>query len=185
MPPWTRAVCHAWRAILDRLALGAPESVVGTLDWATRWETLRAYADDLGRSWDSCAPQLFELDVRFGDLGPQGLWEQLDADGALDHRLVQLPEVERAMHEPPAGTRAHPRGRHVLELSRDAHASRDFLTYWNCIIDYKNRRVLDLDDPWNTTPAWRAAKTAEELETPLGSRMRRRPSLSLGEEIPF
>ncbi len=36
MPPWAGEVCRQWRAMLDRLERGAPQTVATTLDWAIK-----------------------------------------------------------------------------------------------------------------------------------------------------
>ncbi|MCC6765591.1 MAG: proteasome accessory factor PafA2 family protein [Deltaproteobacteria bacterium] len=54
MPPWTEAVCRAWRNVLDRLAHG-PDAVATRLDWAVKLALFRAHARRRGVAWETLA----------------------------------------------------------------------------------------------------------------------------------
>lgn len=53
MPPWAPEVCRHWRAILDRLATGAPASVATTLDWAMKYALFSDRLARRGQSFES------------------------------------------------------------------------------------------------------------------------------------
>jgi hypothetical protein len=53
MPPWAAEVCRHWRAILDRLATGAPASVATTLDWAMKYTLFSGRLARRGQSFES------------------------------------------------------------------------------------------------------------------------------------
>jgi hypothetical protein len=53
MPPWAPEVCSQWRAMLDRLATGPPESVAAELDWAVKYLVFREHARQRGFAWET------------------------------------------------------------------------------------------------------------------------------------
>lgn len=104
--------------------------------------------------------ELFEIDVRFGQLGPGGIFNSLDREGVLDHRIEGVGDPEAAAGEPPTDTRAKVRGQAVRELSR---AAGTYICDWQAVFDLKRRRVLDLMHPLETGERWMAAENAREL----------------------
>jgi proteasome accessory factor A len=52
MPPWSDRVCREWRAMLDRLAHGAPVAVATELDWAIKYCLYRDQAARRGVPWE-------------------------------------------------------------------------------------------------------------------------------------
>lgn len=93
MPPWAPQVCQHWRAILDRLEQGAPDSVAFLLDWAIKYSLFTDRAARRGLSWDevqrgsgpgrldALRQELFQIDIRFGQLGERGIFAGLDRAG--------------------------------------------------------------------------------------------------------
>ena len=55
MPRWAEAVCQKWQEVLDRLELGAPESMQRTLDWAMKLLLYKHHARRCGFEWDKIA----------------------------------------------------------------------------------------------------------------------------------
>ena len=51
LPEWAPEVCRHWRAMLDRLSAGAPESVATTLDWAIKWALYSEQVRKAGMDW--------------------------------------------------------------------------------------------------------------------------------------
>ncbi len=88
--------------------------------------------------------RMFEIDMRFGELGAAGLFEAMDKAGVLDHRMVGEDEVERAMTQPPPHGRAKIRGQVVQKLAGNDEARCD----WQQIVDHTNGRALSLSDPF-------------------------------------
>ncbi len=100
--------------VLDRWeqTLGALETDVdsldGVLDWVTKHRLVAAYAtrDDLG--WSDA--KLALVDLQYHDGRPErSLYEKLVSAGKIE-RLLDEADVQRAMTEPPATTRAYFRG---------------------------------------------------------------------------
>lgn len=115
---------------------------------AQRWETLPAFLALQG--------ELFELDTRFGQLGPRGVFAALDAARVLRHRLVAEDDVARGVRAPPATTRAHVRGTQVGLLHGKAGYSCD----WSAVWEPSGRRMIDLGNPLTTEGRWVRAPRA-------------------------
>jgi hypothetical protein len=103
---------------------------------------------------DSARQEAFELDARFGELGERGVFNALEAAGALRHEVGGL-DVERAMTEPPQDTRAKIRGTVVRRLS---DAGTPYGAEWTSVLDSSTRRTLDLHDPFETEERWGAVR---------------------------
>ena len=106
------------------------------------WEDLRA----LLRS----RQKFFEIDTRFGQLGPKGIFHALDLARVLDHRLNGVDNIEHAMAEPPAAGRARLRGRVIRRLA-GVHNSR---CDWQQIVNMEDGQALDLSDPFAREESW-------------------------------
>jgi hypothetical protein len=89
--------------------------------------------------------ELLELDVRWGLLGPAGLFESLDAAGVLDHRVSGVEGIETAAALPPAMGRARVRGDAIRRLSAEKHR---YSAGWDGIWDHETPRRIDLSDPF-------------------------------------
>jgi tetratricopeptide (TPR) repeat protein len=118
---------------------------------------LQLQARRMGLDWDDfprfldLRDELFEIDTRFGELGPDGLFTSLDRAGVLTHRLVDGDEVASAVEHPPSVGRALVRGRLVRQLSgHDDRYCCDWARVWDC----ETGRCVDLTDPFATSMAW-------------------------------
>lgn len=118
---------------------------------------VEALAVSHGLDWNQLAAfaalrlELFEIDVRFGELGPDTLFAQLDRSGALDHRLPASGHIEDAMENPPPGGRAQVRGNTVRALARDGVR---YQCDWQGVLDTGSGRFLDLSDPFAHEARW-------------------------------
>jgi len=95
--------------------------------------------------------ELFEIDTRFGELGGGGIFDRLDAAGALDHRISGVDNIEHAMTNPPAGGRAHLRGMLIRQL---APRRNEFGCDWDSVQEFTSDRELDLSDPFGEEADW-------------------------------
>lgn len=102
-------------------------------------------------------PQLFELDMRFGELGERGLFNALDRAGVLNHHVPGVDDVASALDTPPRETRAAVRG-HVLR--RFAEDGTHYHAEWTRVIDFDHNRMLDIRDPFEAAERW-----TESLDT--------------------
>ena len=96
--------------------------------------------------------ELFEVDMRFGQLGQHGIFAKMDRAGVLNHSLPDVNDIEHAVKDPPASGRASIRGKCIKRLS--GRAGKDFYCNWDRIIDCKNGRELDLSDPFANCERW-------------------------------
>ncbi len=92
-----------WERTLELLEQD-PSSLSRQLDWVAKLELLEAYRDRTGASWQD--RRLAMLDLQYHDLRPErSLFARLDME-----RLTSDEDVDRAVREPPRGTRAWFRG---------------------------------------------------------------------------
>jgi hypothetical protein len=103
-----------------------------------------------GLQWDDVRTLLnhrqsfLELDWRFGQLGPNGIFQMLDEAGVLNHRISGMDNIEQAITEAPGNGRAHVRGKVIQRLAGTGNLQCD----WQSIIDFDKGQVLDLSDPF-------------------------------------
>ncbi len=109
------------------------------------WKTLRRFLQ--------LRAELLETDFRFGQLGPGGVFEQLDRKGLLNHRQDWTRDVETAMSSPPAG-RAAVRGRWIGQLWNQRESG-SYRSDWSIMWNELTGRHLDLSDPFVVTADWR------------------------------
>lgn len=94
--------------------------------------------------------ELFELDTRFGELGPRGIFSALENAGLLNHRVLSDGVIEHAVINPPTVGRARIRGECIRRLAAQKN---DYRCNWQGIIGQE--RMLDLSDPFETVERWR------------------------------
>ena len=104
---------HAWCSTAGRRCSARlesdPTSLDGQLDWVTKLELLRAYADRDDLQWND--PKLELLSVQYHDVRPgRSLYEKLVRAGKVERLLDEEDVVIAAMAEPPVSTRAYFRG---------------------------------------------------------------------------
>ncbi len=147
------------RPSLDIL-LGPASPVLGTVARLNeelvrrnlRWPDLKLH--------NSEALRIAEIDTRFGILG-DGIFDQLDRQGLLNHRVIGEDPIDRAASLPPAGTRAELRGNVVRRLA----GKPDVVCTWTGVLDRANKKFLDLHDPWQRTETWSPIPSEEHEET--------------------
>ena len=183
LPAWADAMCDAWEDALDRLSFG-PEAVADQLDWAIKRAVFRDRAARRrarwrleGRAWveprprlvdEKCRAELCEIDFRFGQIYPPGLFEALDETGVLRHRVPGVDRVELAVSTPPAEGRARIRGEVTRRL---ADRMVGVLCGWDGIRDAMSQRVLDLTSPFTDEEIWRDYPQGPPSAAPLVKRM--------------
>jgi hypothetical protein len=116
------------------------------------------YLADMGLNWGDFARfmdlrrELFEIDMRFSQLGSKGIFAALDRAGVLSHRRFTTREIRSAMAHPPSFGRAKLRGEFVR---RNAGRGGRIHCDWRGIWDSRSKRVLDLSDPFAAEEKWR------------------------------
>ena len=98
--------------------------------------------------------ELLETDLRFGELGPSGLYDQLEAQ-AVARSLARrpVPAARALVTEPPAGGRAGLRGHTINELWGTGKGHH-YIADWASIVGPPARGRLDLSDPFTERAAW-------------------------------
>ncbi len=171
MPVWAEEACNRLESLLDDLGKG-PEHVAGQLDWAMKYSLFSRYLEKHHAAcFDKHSPglrhvsqldkderlrvraKLAEMDIRFGELGENGIFNQMHASGVLAHEVVPESAIQSAVDNPPQDTRANPRGKWIKRIWDGKDASQ-FLCDWDVIVDTKSRCRLDLASPFVRTPQW-------------------------------
>ena len=112
--------------------------------------------DEYPEYWNAIG-LLKQADLRFGQLGPNGIFNRIDAqDGILKHRIVTRDAVTAGVTDPPAEGRANVRGRLIRQLA--AEGSR-FVCDWHGVWDLSNFRYVDLSDPFSPGADWEEVST--------------------------
>jgi proteasome accessory factor A len=134
------------------LAIGPETPIPGVI------AELEALLRTKGLQWDelkrvlALRTEFLGIDVRFGQVGPRGVFTMLDNAGVLDHRVGGIDNIEHAMRNPPATGRAKLRGAVIKRLAGDKDGG------WNCdwerIFSQKYGRFCDLSDPFAEAEAW-------------------------------
>jgi len=168
-----------WNALLERMRKAMQLPAEGgrfPLDFALGTETpipdlvkgANALLRRKGLEWDelrhilALRPEFFEIDMRFGQLGPRGLFSMMDEAGALDHRVSGIDNIEHALRNPPAAGRARLRGAVVKRVAGDRQG--EWCCTWQQIYSQRYGRVLDLSDPFAKEELWHD-EPAEENES--------------------
>jgi hypothetical protein len=120
--------------------------------------------------------ELLEIDARFAQIGGNGIFDLLDAAGALKHGLPGLGEAEVAavVDEPPPGGRAYRRGHWIRRL---ADQPTRYHVNWDSVYDSEENRYLDLSDPYGGDVDWKVPSRDEffvAFETRLSRNLARR-----------
>ena len=119
---------------------------------------LEALLRQKGLQWDelrqvlALRAEFLEIDMRFGQLGPRGVFTMLDNAGILDHRVSGIDNIEHAMLNPPSTGRARLRGAVVKRVAGDKEG--DWYCDWQRIFSQKHGRLLDLSDPFAQAETW-------------------------------
>lgn len=108
--------------------------------------------------------EFFEIDMRFGALGPHGIFSMLDSKEVLNHRVSGVDNIDYAMRNPPGKGRAKVRGAVVKRLAGDLEG--DWHCSWDQIQSIRHRKFLDLTDPFNETEDWYNSSTNECKDSP-------------------
>ncbi len=168
--PWERLTF--WNEIANRLknALKQAHCPVGDLPLnlitgpespiPEEADRLTRFLESKGMNWEELQRilrdrhRLFEIDMRFGQLGPQGIFHSLDAAGLLHHHIHGVGDAAEAVTSPPATGRARIRGDAIRRLTQEKG---DWRCDWQCIANYDDGRTLDLSNPRIEEEIWKAA----------------------------
>ncbi|MFD1249302.1 depupylase/deamidase Dop [Nocardioides ginsengisoli] len=128
-------VLARWEDVLARLE-SDPMSLADQLDWVAKLKLIEQYRTRDGLAWDDAKLQL--IDYQYSDIRPEkGLYHRLVNAGRIQ-RLLTDAEIDDAMMNPPAETRAYFRGRCLEKYAPDIAAAS-----WDSVIfDLPGRESL-------------------------------------------
>jgi proteasome accessory factor A len=140
----TDRVLREWEAVLDDLERD-PMELADRLDWVAKYRLLDLYRQAEKLPWDD--PALHSLDLEYHNINPeQGLYYALEQSGEME-QIVRDPDIEAALYQGPANTRAYARARVVQALK--SLPLKDYLVEWDGIT-VGAKRALVFDDPLKT-----------------------------------
>jgi proteasome accessory factor A len=131
----TQEVLSRWESVLSRLGED-PMLCAREIDWVAKLRLLDGFRQRENLSWDAARLEL--IDLQWADVRPEkGLYHRLLQRGAVE-RLFSDEEVQDAVHEPPADTRAYFRGRCLAKYGENVAAAS-----WDSVIfDIPGRGAL-------------------------------------------
>jgi len=141
-------VMRRWEAVLTGLEAD-PMSLAGQLDWVAKYRVIDGYRERHGLRWSD--PKLALMDFRYHDVRPdKSLYARLGME-----RILNEPDVVRAMTQPPVDTRAYFRGKCLQRWASSIAAAN-----WDSL-------VFDLgSDPLRRVPMMEPLRgTAEMVDT--------------------
>ncbi|QSB17306.1 proteasome accessory factor PafA2 [Natronosporangium hydrolyticum] len=130
----TADVLARWEEVLTLLGRD-PTLLADQLDWVAKLRLLEGYREREQLGWASHKLQL--VDLQYSDVRPEkGLYHRLVSRGAM-RTLLEPAQVESAMSEPPADTRAYFRGRCLAQYASEVVAAS-----WDSVIFDVGRESL-------------------------------------------
>jgi hypothetical protein len=181
---WEALGC--WNYVMGRLEAASgrlrrcccfnPDSMIGPnspiLEEIAR---LTPYIRANGLRWDGLETflrlkrELLEIDMRFGQLGGQGVYRALE-DAGLTAHLDGIDNIEHAVSNPPAEGRARIRGDFVRRFAgrRDVYRCD-----WSGIMDLQKKCFLDLSDPFAAEERWNSPEEPPSVQPDSAGRFRR------------
>jgi hypothetical protein len=167
LPFWNNVIGQCEGALAPRSSRAKTVSLETAVRTMRRIPSVLAFIEPVlksrGYQWNDlktvlgCRQKFFEIDTRFGQIGPRGIFESLDLAGVLRHRVSGVDNIEHAMAEPPAVGRARIRGQVIQRLAGAGNTRCD----WQSIINYSEKQFLDLSDPFASTESWRPLNSPE------------------------
>jgi proteasome accessory factor A len=140
----SKRLLREWESAIEALAAGEPERLVRKVDWVTKQVLIDRYRarNDLPLSH----PKVALMDLAYHDVNRQrGLYYLLERNGKVD-RSADERDVQRAMREPPATTRAKLRGDFIRQAKQKR---RDYTVDWvHLKLNDQAQRTVLCKDPF-------------------------------------
>ena len=116
----TTEILQLWESTLHSLEHDLM-SCASTIDWVAKYQLMQAYMKRDKSNWSD--PRLALIDLQYSDVDPnRGIARALEVKGSL-RRIFTDAEVEQAISEPPADTRAYFRGECVRKYPENIAAA--------------------------------------------------------------
>ena len=158
LPVWTSVALRVSRALATederwpRANSRQVKAIIETKGAVARLlKNLTGMLDEHGLDWDELdtfhvlRDQLCELDLRYGQLYPQGIYLDLERAGQIRERILEPAQIEAAIERAPAAGRARVRGDWVRRL---APGDGQYFCDWTRITGKAEH--IDLGDPFVT-----------------------------------
>ncbi|MHC5182705.1 MAG: proteasome accessory factor PafA2 family protein [Planctomycetota bacterium] len=162
MPPWARFTCELWMQTLQKLEKGWT-SVSRKLDWAIKLRLFEKKLNEWGYSFfkqssplELTEDQLYELlqfDLCCSQLGSTGLFNKLDNNGGLEHRVMGTPSISgTSTYQYPVMGRASVRAGAINRLSQQKQTQ--YRADWDAIMSSDWSEILNLKDVDRSLEKW-------------------------------
>jgi len=171
LPVWTSVAMRVSKALSDktnswpRVSSRQVKDILETRGPVCRLlKNLTSMLDEHGLDWDELdafhdlRDQLCELDLRYGQLFPRGIYLDLEHAGQIKDRILEPAQIEAAIERAPSEGRARLRGDWIRRLAKKREK---YYCDWTCITG--NSRYLDLGDPFATAVDWRESSTVQPM----------------------
>ena len=171
LPVWTSVAMRVSRALSTktdawpRIESHQVKAFLGTKGAIARLlKNLTSMLVEHGLDWDELdafydlRDQLCELDLRYGQLYPRGIYLDLEEAGRIRGGILEAGQIEKAIDRAPTEGRARVRGDWVRRL---ANSKDKYYSSWTCISG--NSKYIDLGDPFVTEADWRTAERGQTL----------------------
>ena len=175
LPDFASAAVLEWKHTLDVLDTVGVVGVGNRFDYGIKFQIYSRHLAERGLTWEDVGgaamkkrprdrkalarlrAELCLADNHFSRLDDDesATFNQLDSAGVLDHRLPDIDQarIERALVEPPEGTRATARGE-VIRRFAGTQVGKRLRVGWSFIEDTGTSARLDLSDPDDSDAGW-------------------------------
>ncbi|NOZ20009.1 MAG: hypothetical protein GXP25_02860 [Planctomycetes bacterium] len=166
-PKWCFDIWRAWHDTLKRLE-SDPMALDRRLDPYIKLRLFGRFLQERGKRWhhvsedESLYYDLALLDVRYHALSG-GLFEMLDAEGVLEHKLVSDREATPGSEDDPYVLTGLPRESFRGRMIKKLNGRSQFRCDWQHITDMERRQYLEMHDPLETPRGrWQRMMTREQ-----------------------
>lgn len=175
LPMWTEVASTASRTLIEnevpvrQLDSNLVKKALDSIGPAARvLKTLTHKLSRHGYGWDeldvfwTLRDELCELDMRYGQLYPHGIFLDLEAAGETRGRVLQPGQIEAAMERAPEAGRAQVRGDWIQRIN---NPDDEYRCSWTHI---KGKgRFIDLGDPFVTEATWQPREARRRKDLPM------------------
>lgn len=170
---WTEVLVEMWARFRDDSSIEEMpqvEHLLAPSDVLQGWmRAASSLVHAKGLTWDGVGAfirlrqELFECDVRFSQLGGEGIFASLDRAGVLTHHMPGVDNIEHAMENPPTIGRAKLRGEVIKRVLPNRAA---FAGSWQSIVSHADHTALDLSNPFETEERWNRVEKQADRRPP-------------------
>ncbi len=156
----TEWILTNWETTLDLLKNNRAQ-LIGRIDWITKHWLLEAFAQEENVEWND--PWLASLDLEYHNIdAARGLYLGLEQEGKAQ-RLCSNEEIQQAITQGPATTRAGIRGLCVQKFRKEIRAIQWESIHVKSLTQPQQLDMSDLFDPAHVTQLWQKIDRAKHL----------------------